>query len=260
MDNTNLYQHFRLQERPFIDMINALIGQVEAEYRPLLTHFLDPRQLYIAQTLVQRNGEVKMQVFGGYPHAQRQRLLLYPAYYQPQEADFELAILEIKYPLKFATLQHSQIMGTLLNCGLQREVFGDIITDQTRWQFLVQANVVDYLLSEIQRIGKVKVSLVKVNQVIDEVKEDWIVEQVTVSSLRADALVAEMYHISRKHAKELFNANKIQLNWMILERADFELAVYDMLSVRGYGRLRLDALSGTSKKGKLKVTISILRK
>lgn len=260
MDNTNLYQHFRIQERPFIDMINALIGQVENEYRPLLTHFLDPRQLYIAQTLVQRNADVKYQIFGGYSAAQKSRLLIYPQYYQPQLDDFEIALLEINYPVKFASLRHSQIMGTLLNCGLQKEVFGDIISDQLRWQFFVQANVVEYLLSEIQRIGKVKVKLTTTKDVLTEVKEDWIVEQITVSSLRADVLVAEVYHISRKHAKELFNAQKIQLNWMVLEKADFELAVYDVLSVRGYGRLRLDGLSGTSKKGKLKVSISILRK
>lgn len=260
MDNSAIYQHFRPEERPLIDNLATLIAQAENEYRPILTHFLDPRQCYIANTLVKRNGGVKISEQGAYPDAQRKRLIFYPPYYEVQASDFEIAILEINYPVKFATLKHNQILGTLLNSGLNREVFGDIIHNQQRWQVVVQANVAMYLINEVQKIGAIKVNLQQTQDVLQATQIDWQKEQETVSSLRVDNVIAELYHISRKHAKELILAKKVQLNWMTLPRVDYELAQYDLISVRGYGRIQIDEVLGMSKKGKIKLEVSILRK
>ena len=89
---------------------------------------------------------------------------------------------------------------------------------------------------------------------------EWEEVEDTVSSLRADALISHFYNLSRKHAKDLFHAHKVQLNWMVLDKPDYELSDYDILSVRGYGRIRLNEQNGVSKKGKLKISAAVLRK
>lgn len=62
---------------------------------------------------------------GAYPGAEMQRGLAYPAYYQPTEDDFELQLLEINYPQKFAELHHRQVMGAVLSTGVER---GPLVT------------------------------------------------------------------------------------------------------------------------------------
>lgn len=58
--NANVYQHFRPDERPFIDTVEDWIEQVTMQYAPLLTEFLDPRQAYILETLVRQNTDLKL--------------------------------------------------------------------------------------------------------------------------------------------------------------------------------------------------------
>lgn len=257
----SIYQHFRAEEAPLIDSLNDMINQAASEYRPILSHFLNPRELYIARTLVNMQDEVKLSANGGVPGAERQRALFYPEYYEPEIADFQITLMEVSYPHKFAVLHHGSILGTLVNSGVQREVLGDIITDAQRWQFFVEAPIASFLTGEIDRISRVKVRLEEqpLSQTVEQISE-WEEVEETVSSLRADVLISHFYNVSRKHAKNLFHAHKIQLNWMTLEKPDYELADFDILSVRGYGRIRLNEQNGVSKKGKLKISAAVLRK
>ncbi|EKZ0253451.1 RNA-binding protein, partial [Listeria monocytogenes] len=47
-----IYQHFRAEEYAFIDKILGITMQVENEYTPQLTDFLDPRQRFITETVI----------------------------------------------------------------------------------------------------------------------------------------------------------------------------------------------------------------
>ena len=109
MVNPTIYQHFRVEERPLVDEFMALIAQAQTEYRPILTHFLNPRERYIIQTLLGNSDELKLEARGGYLAAERKRMLIFPSYYEPQASDFEVTPLEISYPQKFAELSHGQI-------------------------------------------------------------------------------------------------------------------------------------------------------
>ena len=172
-----------------------------------------------------------------------------------------MVLLEINYPVKFAKLEHRTILGTLANCGLEREVIGDIITDGIKWQVFCEKEIEPYLLENIDRIGKVKIRLeeIPMQNAVSPI-EEWEHATVVLSSLRCDVLISSVYNLSRKHVKDLLQANKVSLNWMILSKADFEVRVHDVLSVRGYGRVRMDELTGVSKKGKFIAKVSVLKK
>ena len=114
-------------------------------------------------------------------------------------------------------------------------------------------------LSQVGKIGNIKVRLIEkeLNEAI-EPDNDWESGTTTVASVRVDAIVAEGFHISRNHAKELIEERKVQLNWKLHQRPDFELVENDLLSVRGYGRIRLDSIEGKTKKDKIRVLLSII--
>ncbi|MBD7894291.1 RNA-binding protein [Limosilactobacillus sp. Sa3CUN2] len=259
MDELNIKQHFRVDEGPIIDQINDWLVQTTDQYRPVLTPFLNPRQRYIAQTLVNGNDNVKMVSNGGWQHAEMKRVLFFPSYYQPQVKDFEVTCLEIDYPQKFAELHHRQIMGTLLGEGLDRAAFGDIVTDGKRWQVVITNQMARFVRERIDHVGKIKVKwkLISLEQLIAP-EDDWEQLTTTVSSLRIDAVVAAGFNYSRNRAKQLLEHGLVQINWEEMQRPDYLVGEHDMLSVRYAGRLRVDQVGTITRKNKQRITLSII--
>ncbi|MFQ9706777.1 MAG: RNA-binding protein [Limosilactobacillus pontis] len=260
MDSESIKQHFRPEEAPLIDQINDWVATAAGQYRPVLTAFLNPRQRYIAQTIANRTDEVKVASEGGWTGAEMQRLLFYPAYYQPTVDDFDLQLLTIDYPTKFATLHHRQIMGTLLGEGLTRESFGDIITDGQRWQVVVTEAMAQFLRQEVHHVGRVKVKWLasELTAALTPV-EDWEQVTTTVSSLRLDNVVAASFNYSRNRAKQLIEHGLVRLNWEVMARPDYPIVAHDLLSVRHAGRVRIDVIGGKTRKQKERIRMSVVR-
>lgn len=260
MDELNVKQHFRADEGPIIDQINDWIVQANDQYRPVLTPFLNPRQQYIAQTLVNSDDYVKLESFGGWQSAEMRRLLFFPSYYQPQAADFAVTGLEVDYPQKFAELHHRQIMGTLLGEGLERASFGDIVTNGKRWQVVVTNQMARFVRERIDHVGKIKVKWkpVQLEELIVP-EDDWEQLSTTVSSLRIDAIIAAGFNYSRNRAKQLLEHGLVQINWEEMQRPDYSVREHDMLSVRHAGRLRIDQVGSITRKNKQRITLSIIR-
>lgn len=256
-----VYQHFRKEEQPFIDSAQSWITQAEETYSPYLTDFLDPRQQYILEMMVGKKGEIHVQFYGGYEAAERKRAIICPEYFSPTQSDFEMELTEVVYPSKFASLTHGKILGTLIGTGMKRELFGDILSDGTRWQFLLASNIASYVHSQVTKIGKVSVRLESrtYTDLITPI-DDWTIVHDTVSSLRLDTVIAAIYNISRQRAKELVTSGKVKLNWAAFERPDFELGLLDIVSIRGYGRIQIKAIEGKSKKDKWRVEFGVLYK
>ncbi len=63
----NIYQHFRPEEKEFIDQVLQWKSYVESAYTPKLTDFLDPREQYIMKMVIGENAHVNYHFFGGSP-------------------------------------------------------------------------------------------------------------------------------------------------------------------------------------------------
>lgn len=260
MDSENIKQHFRPEESPLIDQVDDWVATAAGQYRPVLTSFLNPRQRYIAQTIANRNDGIKVASAGGWPSAEMQRLLFYPTYYQPSAADFDLELLTVDYPTKFAELHHRQIMGTLIGEGISRESFGGIITDGQHWQVVVTKEMAQFLRREVQHVGRVKVKWLptEMTEVLTPV-EEWETITTTVASCRLDNIVAAGFNYSRNRAKQLIERGLVRLNWEVVDRPDYPIVAHDLLSVRHAGRLRIDDIGGKTRKQKDRISMSVVR-
>lgn len=255
----NIYQHFREDEQPFIEQVIDWVLQVENQYAPYLTNFLNPRQLFIVQSVIGQYDTILYQSFGGYEEAEQQRVLIYPPYYEPTTEDFEITLFEINYPTKFAELSHGQIMGTVLGTGISRGNLGDILTDGERWQFLIDTTMKDFILINLERVGRVNVNLEEeAFENIVEATDKWKMEEVVVSSLRLDVVLARALNLSRNRAKTLINDQKIKMNWVEVDRPDIDVEEHDILSIRGFGRVKIGPQLGTTRKDNLVLEIGII--
>lgn len=257
----NVYQHFRKDEHPFTDTIGNWMEQVEMQYAPVVTEFLNPREMFILKTLVGKRDDILLSFFGGFEDSERKCAILYPSYYNPNETDYEISVYEIKYPIKFGKLTHGKILGTLMSTGIKREFIGDIITNGEQWQVFIKKSISNYITQQVDKIGSFGVKFDEVGwQDILQPTDEWLDETLTISSLRIDNIISTVYNVSRQRAKLIVESKKAKVNWTEVERIDFPVDYLDIVSVRGLGRVQLLETLGNTKKDKIRLKIRVLRK
>lgn len=252
-----IYQHFRHEERQFIDQVIEWKENVLNQYSPKLTDFLDPREQEIVSSVIGEHLDVRVTFSGGVDDTERKRALLYPDYYEVKEEDFQLALFEVQYASKFITLQHRQVLGSLMSLGLKRNKFGDIRFYNDMVHFICASEISDYLFANFNEIGRAKISLknLDVHSFIPN-KEDVQEMVTTVSSLRLDVVGAAIYNLSRQKIQPLITNGHVKVNWKVVDSASFECREGDNLSIRGYGRSKLTSIEGRTKKDRVRVVIS----
>jgi len=253
--------YFRPEEKPFIDKISDILLRAQTMYTPQLTDFLNLREQTILNNLINKYDDLYVHYFGGFRNSERVRGIIAPDYFVPQDSDFEIAMYEIRYPEKFANLHHGQILGSLTGSGVERDRFGDIITDGENWQFFVFNSMSDYIEEQVKKIGPYKIHLIKKD--FSEVllpKDESVDETILVQSLRLDSIIATVYDLSRQNAKALVDHGKVQINWVVNKNASAFIAITDTLSVRGFGRIRINDIMGRSKNSKYILLVNIFKK
>lgn len=250
----NIYQHFRPEEREFIDQVLQWKSYVESAYDLKLTDFLDPREQHILKILIGDQGEVRYKLFGGSPGVERKRACLMPEYMTENEVDFQITLFEIDYPMKFVTIEHPQVLGTLMSLGLKRGKFGDILVKEGRIQFFAAEEINNYIKNNLESIGRASVKLkeLDLNAAISS-DELWMENVITISSLRLDTVVSGIHNLSRQKSQLFIGQGLVKVNWTIIESTSFECDEGDMISVRGHGRAKIMSIEGKTKKEKWRI-------
>lgn len=252
------YPHFEPEERPTIDYFVGLFNRLIFKHQAILTHFLDPREREILETVV--GGEALLQEFGGYQAAEKKRVYLSEDWENLKPDDYKIVLYQIDYPQKFAQLRHGQILGSLANSGVEVATFGDIVTDgQGTWQFFAEAELSDFFDRQIDRIGRTRVRLHQVPlKELTAIEDNSVTESAVASSMRLDALLAAVTGKSRSQLKDAFTAGDVKLNWHEEAAPEKIAAIGDMISLRHFGRLQISDVKPT-KKGRLHLDYQLWR-
>lgn len=257
----HLIQHFRKDEQPFIEQVVGWQREVEDRYAPKLTDFLDPRQRFIVASIIGQSEDLLVHTEGIFNNSERKRALITPPYFEPEQEDFQVTVFSIQYPSKFVVLRHPDVLGALLSLGMERSKFGDIRINENEIQFAVASEVADYVRSNLTSIGKVKVRIEEVGTLpLLQNEDQWIESSYTVSSMRLDVVLATVLKISRQKSQSLISAGRVKVNWTVREGVAFELHEGDILSARGYGRIKVIMIEGRTKKEKIRLQIGHLEK
>ncbi|MFK8242300.1 MULTISPECIES: YlmH/Sll1252 family protein [unclassified Facklamia] len=259
--NQDIYQHYGKEEKSFIDQVFGWMQQVENRYVPYLSGFLTPREAMITEQLVATNDDLSVSFNGGYENAERKRALIVPSYYEPSFADYNLCLLEVKFPVKFAEITHGRILGTVLSTGIDRQRIGDIMTDGTYWQLILDDTISEFIKTNVTKIGNVGVHLenIEIDSLLTS-NEQWEITTIISSSMRLDALLSKVYNISRQRAKEAVAAGYVKMNFAEMSRGDIEVKLNDIVSLRKYGRFWVKSVDGVTKKDNYRLTVHVLSK
>lgn len=194
---------------------------------------------------------------GGWPDAERVQVCFHPAW---AEAEYTAVWVEIRWAAKFAHVEHRDLLGSLMALGMDRGFFGDLIALEDRAYLLALPEVAARLPVEWDRAGNVpiKVQVLAEAPAIEPPKGDMLRD--TVASLRLDCILSAGMKTSRSRAAEIISTGAVGVNHMPEERTDRVLKAGDLLSIRGFGRIRLIEVGGLTRKDRLPVTLEIFHK
>ena len=231
------------------DLANAAFSRGTARY----SAFLSDREQDLARAALGRAGVRDGWRFdGGWPDAERRVLCLEPEY-SYGECPVRCVQLQCRALPGAALPAHKDYLGSLMGLALKREALGDILLPAdapgTAYVFALES-AAKLICRELCQAGRTEVStrLLEPDEIPVFPAPERQLLTATVSSLRLDAVLSAMLHVSRGTAAELIEAGRVEINHLPVEKPHAPVFEQDVFTVRGKGRFRLTALPGKSKK------------
>lgn len=224
----------------------AFTGRVQ------FTRFLEPSEEASASAAAHAAG-VSLTLSGGYDGAERKMAAFSDG--APDEP-FPIAALLLRWNPKFADAAHRDLLGAVMGLGLERDATGDIclgVQPGTAYLFCTQ-DVADYIIATLESAGRAHLKPSYADR-IDIAPPRGTSLRVTVQTLRLDAVLAAGCKLSRAEAQRLIAAGLVKVNHVPETRSDTRLEEGDLLSARGYGRLKIEAIQGETRRGRLGVAL-----
>ncbi len=219
----------------------------------LFSAFLDPSErAYIKRNLKAPAG-VEYDFSGGFPDAERSMFFAHPDWEEDVSVPISAVLISSNGKEE---LTHRDFLGSVMGLGISREVVGDILVKEENALVFLKEDIAEYIIYNLTSIGRARVKCSLYEGDLDEfIKKEVKEEAVNVSSLRLDCVIAGAYRVSRTVSSELVRQGRVKVNFEECFKNDLKLNDGDLISVRGFGRIRYLGISGTSKKGRLYIDI-----
>lgn len=191
---------------------------------------------------------------GGYEQSERQMIAFLPdalcyAYHVP------ICCIKIT-PIncKFAdALSHRDVLGSLMNLGIERNLLGDIWVEEHLIYVFCQEKIASYIIDNLTRIRHTVICCEKtIPNKVAIVPKTELLEGI-VASNRLDSIVACLCKISRSKAKEWIQMGKVFINNKEILHATYECKEEVMISIRMVGRFKFRQALGETRKGRMKI-------
>ena len=236
--------------------------------------YLSPRgRIRAERELCSLRESARAWFFGGYPEAERVCLFLLPDYMvemnerpigemseeemRPLLGDELLeAVTSVRIRGSgYRTLSHRDYLGSVLGLGIERDAIGDIAVQNDREAILFcSARLADFFCTSLAKIASdtVTCTVCEIGPDFTDGKRYAPISD-TVASARLDCVVAALTNQSREAAQRAVRSGLVEVNFEPTDRTDLTLEAPAWISVRGFGRYRLRAFDGETKKGRLRL-------
>ncbi len=235
-----------------------LAGRAYTNYQYQFTGFLNLMETSLFLQSAREFPHVPYTLFGGMEDCERQMARLGSEEMMGYVEQFPICCLKAEPNLqKFADqLGHRDVLGALMNLGVERSNIGDIILCDNVAYIFCHERMAEFLTTELTQIRHTPVRC----SVVEELPEATALRKtenvrVQVASVRLDALISKVYNLSRGDSLELFRLKRVFVDGKICENNSYAVKENEVISVRGFGKFKYRSQDGVSKKGKLNVTV-----
>lgn len=223
------------------------------------TDFLSLADVNVYYSIEREINFVQATLFGGLDSCERKIIRFGSAEQLGYEEEFPITILKIK-PLmaKFSDeLTHRDVLGALMNLGIERSVLGDILLHGKEVYLFCLSSIAEFICEKLIRIKHTSVMCEVAESVPMPDEAEKIRKVIQIQSERIDGVVAKVYNMSRSRCALLFTERRIFVNGRLNENHSYQLKSGDVITVRGMGRFTYLGAGGMSRKGKLCATIEV---
>lgn len=204
-----------------------------------------------------RQAGVEAAFDGGWADAERVQVCFYPKDAEPR---FDAVWLEISWPAKFVRCDHRDLLGSLMALGMDRSCFGDLMAMEDRAYLLTLPMMAVRLPGEWLKAGSAPLTIRGLDEPPEIEAPRGTMLRDTVPSLRLDAILSSGMKLSRARAAELIREGAVAVEHRQETRTDRVLEAGQLLSIRGFGRVRLREVGDMTRKERLPVLLEIFRK
>lgn len=220
-----------------------------------VSEFLDPHAYNVAEIIAANFDNVKIAADGGFANAERVKAAFVSDDFYGQP-DFGIAYFLACWDKRYYDLSHRDILGAFMGTGCRREALGDIVFVPEGAQFVTEKSLANYLMGNLTQIGAAPVTLQEISRENLLQKEEKVkVISATVADLRLDAVAAAGYGVSRSRMADEIKGLNVKVNWKEAKKAAQPVNEGDIISFRGRGRVEVAEIRGTTKKGRISVTL-----
>lgn len=230
------------------DFLKRLKNQRDSFYQDLLYRFLNPPERDLVKSIFKG-----FHIYESTPSLEYSRLLI-----SDSETDPNFKIKTLKSSYQDDSISHRDVLGALMHLGIERDTFGDIWITESE----IYIQVVEELTQVFKDLHQIKQDFIyfeEVDALPSELKEKTEVVTLFLDSLRVDALIAKAFNIQRDDVKGLIDQEKVKINYFPIQKYTILVKPYDIISVRGFGRIILTDDVGTSKSQKIRIKCELLR-
>jgi len=221
--------------------------------KPAHTDFLDPASCAKFMQALERISHNNFVIAnGGFENAERKIIFVDTS----EGGGIPIAPIAITYNQRFAKPPtHRDYLGAILGLGIDRGKIGDIcLADEGAIVYVIE-DIADFIAENLCQVGRVTVKA-RARDLLDGLKNANTTKQLTVASMRLDAVLSSVFNLSRGKASQLIESEKVFVNWKLAKKTHI-LTVKDAITVRGMGRFTIDSQGGTNKKGRIALVVIV---
>ena len=232
----------RLEAAHILDQVDAVLKRWCRQVTPFLS--LAMREWTEA---VLRKEHLAYLAEGGFPDAERERMIIAPRGELLDSKDADISILWARPTNSREQLEHRQILGSLMGLGFRRDVLGDIQAGQNGYYVATTADIAPFILDHWTQAGRGKIEVSLHREKLEVLPEQGEECRITVNSSRLDTMLANAFRVSRSTAQEWIIQGKVRRGGLVVSKAEAEVQPGDLISCRGQGRVKLIECSQTRK-------------
>ncbi|MDB2151238.1 RNA-binding protein [Clostridium butyricum] len=197
------------------------------------------------------NSSCKVESNGVFEDSERRMISFNNVY----NTSFPMKLLKIENTSKFNELTHKDFLGGILALGIERNKIGDLLVEDNVCYVPIHEDIESFLIFNIDKIGKssCKIEILEKYDYLPQF--NFKEEVILVSSLRIDGIVSKLANVSRGKAQMMIDQGKVLVDYVKIRDKSYEPKEDERITIRGVGKFILGTIVGSSKSGRLKVSI-----
>ncbi len=229
-------------------------SEAQQNGRAVFMDFFEPAVRKLIEREIGRYPACDCAFWGGSEFSERAVAAVFEKGAPPEYDDYPVECLHIKGA--DASVEHRDVLGSLIGLGLERDRLGDINIADGLIQFFVKKPLAEFIEQNLTQISHfdVKAEAVPASEIVPFDPQFTFTDAI-VPSLRLDAVINTVFRMSRSEASAFVKAGKVFINHVPAAKPAASVKTGDLISVRSKGRFIIDGENGATKKGNLKIRI-----